>query len=186
MPQRHTRSESDKPRVMTDGQSMLSRRVGSARRGQRGGVEAHHLLARGFTERFDALVLERRCCATGSADLQRCPSPACATLVMARAAGLIAVAALHGLKNPPDAVAAAPRGLGQRQGGHEILGRPRRDTQRRGDHVARDQRLVEHQIGQRRQLGGRASRSSRCRRVDGVEHSMSCCWPIKRRRRANL
>jgi len=30
-------------------------------------------------------ALKRSCCATGSGDLQRCPSPACATLVMARA-----------------------------------------------------------------------------------------------------
>jgi hypothetical protein len=36
---------------------MMSRRVVSAtRRGQGGGVEAHRLLAHGFTERFDALV----------------------------------------------------------------------------------------------------------------------------------
>jgi hypothetical protein len=35
---------------------MLSLREVSARRGQGGGVEARHLLARGFTERFDALV----------------------------------------------------------------------------------------------------------------------------------
>ena len=59
--------------------------VSAALRGRGAGVGAPHLLALlyyGFAEQFDALV--RKVLRDGLSDLQQCPSPACATLVMAQ------------------------------------------------------------------------------------------------------